>query len=148
MFLIHQNVPHLSETFLRYMVVSEVKRFWSYEGRKVGHLAQIQPNSCSIKISRGTFEVTWFITPLKIKPYRRKRPKGFLSFMKDKGAFLCLCTDSGNINSSVLLHICTVVENSRQFQKIFEILIKIPTRETRWLFFGILQEFFFGVDRC
>ena len=45
MFLIHQNVPHLSETFLRYVVVSEVKIFWSYEVRKVGHSAQIQPKS-------------------------------------------------------------------------------------------------------
>jgi hypothetical protein len=30
---------------LKYMMVSQVKRFWSYEGRKVGHSAQIQPKS-------------------------------------------------------------------------------------------------------
>ena len=30
---------------MRYMMVSWVKRFQSYEGRKVGHSAQIQPKS-------------------------------------------------------------------------------------------------------
>ncbi len=45
MFLIHQNVPHVSETFFKYLVVSLVKRFWSYEGRNVIHLAQIRPKS-------------------------------------------------------------------------------------------------------
>ena len=38
-FLIHQNVPQIMSFHLRYMMVSLVKRFWSYEGRKVGYSA-------------------------------------------------------------------------------------------------------------
>ena len=44
-FLIHQNVPQIMSFHLRYMMVSLVKKFLSYEGRKLGHLAQIQPKS-------------------------------------------------------------------------------------------------------
>ena len=35
-FLIHQNVPKIMSFHLRYIMV---KRFWSYEGRKLGHSA-------------------------------------------------------------------------------------------------------------
>ena len=41
--LIHQNVQQIIETFLMYIMVSQVKRLWSYKGRKNGYLAQIQP---------------------------------------------------------------------------------------------------------
>ena len=43
--LINQNVPKIISFHLRYMMVSLVKIFWSYKGRTVGHLAQIQPKS-------------------------------------------------------------------------------------------------------
>ena len=41
-FLILQNVPQIMSFHLRYMMVSYVKRFWSNEGRKVGHSALAQ----------------------------------------------------------------------------------------------------------
>ena len=41
--LIYQNVLQIIYFHLKYMMVSYVKRFWCDKGRKVGHLAQIQP---------------------------------------------------------------------------------------------------------
>ena len=43
--LIHWNVLQIMSFILSYMMVSLVKRFWSYEGRKVEHSAKIQPKS-------------------------------------------------------------------------------------------------------
>ena len=59
-FLIHEGVLHNMSFNLRYMTVLSVKRFWSSEGRKVGHLARL---SCQYTQNKLMYQLwSWGIS--------------------------------------------------------------------------------------